>query len=53
VMVLVLPHAFLCVTKFLRTTATSRHRHGESYAVRANPILGGLHHDYFLAPSCA
>jgi putative transposase len=24
---------------------TSRHRRGESYAVRANPILGGLHHE--------
>jgi len=33
--------------------ASSRHRHGESYAVRANPILGGLHHEYSLAPSCA
>jgi len=33
--------------------ASSRHRHGESYAVRANPILGGLHHEYFLTPSCA
>jgi len=33
--------------------ASSRHRHGESYAVRANPILGGLDHEYFLAPSCA
>ena len=32
---------------------SSRHRHGESYAVRANPILGGLHHEYSLAPSCA
>jgi putative transposase len=29
----------------------SRHRRGESYAVRANPILGGLHHEYFLAPA--
>ena len=34
-------------------TASSRHRHGESYAVCANPILGGLHHEYSLAPSCA
>jgi transposase InsO family protein len=33
--------------------ASSRHRHGKSYAVRANPILGGLHHEYSLAPSCA
>src|SRR5450756_2774032 len=31
----------------------SRHRRGESYAVRANPILGGLHHEYVLAPVCA
>ena len=33
--------------------ASSRHRYGESYAIRANPILGGLHHEYSLAPSCA
>ena len=32
---------------------SSRHRCGESYAVRTNPILGGLHHEYFLAPSGA
>ena len=31
----------------------SRHRRGESYAVHANPILGGLHHEYVLAPGCA
>ncbi len=31
----------------------SRHRRGESYAVLANPILGGLHHEYFLEPACA
>ena len=30
-----------------------RHRRAESYAVRANPILGGLHHEYYLAPDCA
>jgi integrase-like protein len=29
----------------------SRHRRGESYAVCANPIIGGLHHEYFLAPA--
>ena len=28
--------------------ATSRHRRGESYAVRADPILGGLHNEYTL-----
>jgi hypothetical protein len=27
----------------------SRHRRGESYAVRVNPILSGLYHEYFLA----
>jgi transposase InsO family protein len=26
----------------------SRHRRGESYSVRANPVLGGLHHEYCL-----
>jgi transposase InsO family protein len=31
----------------------SRHPRGESYTVRARPILAGLHHEYFLAPSCA
>ena len=29
-------------------TPTSRHRCGESYTVRADPILGGLHHEYTL-----
>jgi transposase InsO family protein len=29
----------------------SRHRRGESYAVGVNPILGGLHHEYFLTPA--
>jgi putative transposase len=29
----------------------SRRRRGESYSVRANPILGRLHHEYFLAPA--
>ncbi|MGH8319132.1 MAG: integrase core domain-containing protein [Steroidobacteraceae bacterium] len=31
----------------------SRHRRGESYTVRADPILGGLHHEYSMAPTCA
>jgi putative transposase len=31
----------------------SRHRRGELYAVRVNPILGGLHHEYVLAPAYA
>jgi putative transposase len=32
---------------------TSRHRRGQSYAVRAISILGGLHHEYFLASARA
>lgn len=28
---------------------TSRHRRGESYTVRADPVLGGLHNEYSLA----
>jgi hypothetical protein len=28
---------------------TSRHRRGERYIVRADSILGGLHHEYTLA----
>ena len=31
----------------------SRHRREESYVVRAKSILGGLHHEYFLAPTHA
>jgi transposase InsO family protein len=31
--------------------ANSRHRRGESNAVHAKPILGGLHHEYLLAPA--
>jgi hypothetical protein len=26
----------------------TRHRRGESYSVWANPVLGGLHHEYCL-----
>jgi hypothetical protein len=44
-----------------RLQPLSRHRRGESYAVDAHPILGGLHHpilgglhhEYFLAPAAA
>src|SRR5450631_2882157 len=31
----------------------SRHRRAESCAVHAKSILGGLHHEYSLAPTCA
>jgi putative transposase len=31
----------------------SRHRRGESYAVGAHPILGGLHNECYLAPAAA
>jgi putative transposase len=31
----------------------SRHRRGETYAVRAESILSGLHHEYYLAPVAA
>jgi putative transposase len=34
-------------------TPSSRHRRGESYAVRAKPLLGGLHHEHSLAVACA
>ncbi len=37
---------------FDRPHPNSRHRRAESYAVRGSPILGGLHHAYFLAPAC-
>jgi putative transposase len=30
----------------------SRHRRGESYAVLAKPILGGLHHEHTFVPIC-
>jgi hypothetical protein len=35
------------------TTPPSRHRRGESYAVRAKPILGRLHHEYSPMAACA
>jgi putative transposase len=31
---------------------SSRHRRGKSYAVRAESVLGGLHHEYSLAVAC-
>jgi hypothetical protein len=31
--------------------STSRHRLCEEVAVRANSVLGGLHHEYFWAPT--
>jgi putative transposase len=39
-------------TLFDHPHSDSRHRRGESYSVRASSILGGLHHEYFLAPAC-
>jgi transposase InsO family protein len=36
-----------------RVQSLSRHRGGESYAVGAHRILGGLHHEYYLAPAAA
>jgi hypothetical protein len=39
------------LTTLDRPLPNSRHRRGESYAVVANPILGGRHHQYFLAPA--
>jgi len=39
--------------RLILPSPSPRHRRGESYSVRAKSILGGLHHEYFLAPSCA
>jgi hypothetical protein len=39
-------------TKAIPETS-SRHRRGESYAVRAASVLGGLHHEYSLAAAFA
>jgi hypothetical protein len=41
------------LTNLYHANPNSRRRRGESHAVGANPILGGLHHEYFLAPTCA
>jgi hypothetical protein len=32
-------------------TPLTRHRIGERFAVRARSVLGGLHHEYLLAPA--
>jgi putative transposase len=40
------------LTNFDSPHPKSRYRRGESYAVLVNSILGGLHHEYFLAPAC-
>jgi len=34
-------------------TPLTRHRIGECLAVRARSVLGGLHHEYLLAPASA
>src|SRR5450755_2126132 len=41
-----IPHP--TVSTLVHPRPNSRYRRGESYAVRANPILGGLHHEYSL-----
>ena len=40
------------VSTLVLPVPNSRHRRGESYAVRTKPILGGLHHEYSLALAC-
>ena len=40
------------VSTIVLPSPPSRHRRGESYAVRAKPVLGGLHHEYSLAAAC-
>jgi transposase InsO family protein len=40
-------------TRKLKSRSRSRHRLCEEVAVRANSVLGGLHHEYFLAPRAA
>jgi hypothetical protein len=37
----------------IAAVSRSRHRLREDVAVRANSVLGGLHHEYFLAPRAA
>jgi putative transposase len=40
-------------TMKVKPRSRSRHRLREDVAVRANSVLGGLHHEYFLAPKAA
>jgi putative transposase len=40
-------------TMRVKLRSRSRHRLREDVAVRANSVLGGLHHEYFLAPRAA
>jgi putative transposase len=44
-----IPHS-PAMTKVFQESS-SRHRRGELYAVRAASVLGGLHHEYSLAPA--
>jgi hypothetical protein len=39
------------LTNLDHANPNSRHRRGEPLADRANPLRGGLHHEYFLAPT--
>lgn len=41
------------LTNVDRPLPNSRHRRGETFVVHANSILGGLHHEYVLAPTSA
>jgi putative transposase len=41
------------VSTIVLPSPPSRHRRGESYAVHAKAVLGGLHHEYSLATACA
>ena len=43
------PHAPSEVVPF--ATPPTRHRIGKRRTVRAKPVLGGLHHEYFPAPA--
>jgi hypothetical protein len=45
--------AMLIAGMQINPRSSSRHRLCEELAVRANSVLGGLHHEYFWAPSAA